>query len=134
MPQPADWYADPSGRYNYRYWDGSEWTNQVSSGGASALDPNPLAAPMVNTPPAPNSQAVPVAPKPQPPTQPAVQVSQRSGGMGFGVVLGALVAVAAIIVLVVVLASGSDDDTTDTTVPGTTTEEPAPDPTSAPEE
>jgi hypothetical protein len=126
MPQPADWYADPSGRYKYRYWDGSQWTNQVSSGGPSALDPNPLDATILTTPPAPGSQATPVVPPPeQPAPQPAVHVSQSSSGTGIAALLGALVAVIAIIVLIVVLASGSDDETTETTVPTDTTEQPA---------
>lgn len=131
MTQPADWYNDPSGRYKYRYWDGSHWTNQVASGGPSAIDPNPLDATVVNTPPAPDSQAVPPTQEPEPAApQPAVQVSQKSGGMGFGVVLGALVALIAVIALIAVLMAGSDDDTTDTTVPPTdTTEEPAPETT-----
>jgi Protein of unknown function (DUF2510) len=25
---PAGWYADPTGRYELRYWDGSRWTDQ----------------------------------------------------------------------------------------------------------
>ena len=132
MPQPADWYTDPSGRYKFRYWNGTEWTNQVSSGGPSALDPNPLDATMVNTPPAPGSQAAPVAPKPEPAAPPpAVQISQKSGGMGIGVVVGALVALIAVIVLILVLAPAPDEDTTDTTAPTPTTEVPA---TEAPEE
>lgn len=131
MAQPADWYTDPSGRYQHRYWNGSQWTNQVSSGGPSAIDPNPLDATVVSTPPAPGSQAQ-AAQQPEPAApQPAVQVSQSSGGMGLGAVLGALVALIAVIILVVVLMSGSDDDPTDTTIPDTT-EEPAP--TEAPPE
>jgi hypothetical protein len=27
----AGWYADPTGRYQSRYWDGSAWTDQVSA-------------------------------------------------------------------------------------------------------
>ena len=27
---PAGWYADPSGAYNQRYWDGQRWTAQTS--------------------------------------------------------------------------------------------------------
>ena len=122
MAQPAEWYSDPSGRYQYRYWDGSQWTNQVSSGGPSAVDPNPLDATVINTPPAPGSQAALAQP---PAPQPAVQVSQTSGGMGMGVIIGALVAVVAVIILVVILMAGSDDDTTDTTLPTDTTEAPA---------
>lgn len=132
MAQPADWYSDPSGRYQYRYWDGSQWTNQVSSGGPSAVDPNPLDTTVINTPPAPGSQAAPAQqPEPAAP-QPAVQVSQKSGGMSLGVILGALIALVAVIILVAMLMAGSDDDTTDTTLPTDTTEEPAP--TEAPPE
>ena len=30
---PADWYKDPAGRYDFRYWDGSKWTENVSRAG-----------------------------------------------------------------------------------------------------
>src|SRR3954452_18153057 len=34
----ASWNADPTGRYQYRYWDGSAWTDQVSGGaGTTAM-------------------------------------------------------------------------------------------------
>jgi hypothetical protein len=36
---PAGWYADPSGRYELRYWDGSGWTEHVSRAGQQATDP-----------------------------------------------------------------------------------------------
>lgn len=36
---PADWYKDPSGRYDYRYWDGQKWTEHVSRGGTVHKDP-----------------------------------------------------------------------------------------------
>ncbi len=36
---PAGWYADPSARYDLRYWDGSEWTEHVSRNGQQATDP-----------------------------------------------------------------------------------------------
>jgi hypothetical protein len=36
--QPA-WIADPTGRHEYRYWDGAAWTDQVSDKGAVARDP-----------------------------------------------------------------------------------------------
>lgn len=36
---PADWYKDPSGRYEYRYWDGDKWTEHVSRGGTVHKDP-----------------------------------------------------------------------------------------------
>ncbi len=34
----ANWYPDPAGRHEYRWWDGNAWTDQVSSHGRQALD------------------------------------------------------------------------------------------------
>lgn len=36
---PAGWYADPSGRYELRYWDGAAWTEHVSRAGQQFTDP-----------------------------------------------------------------------------------------------
>ena len=36
---PAGWYADPAGRYELRYWDGSAWTEHVSRAGQQFTDP-----------------------------------------------------------------------------------------------
>ena len=36
---PADWYKDPAGRYEFRYWDGSKWTENVSRAGVMYKDP-----------------------------------------------------------------------------------------------
>ena len=36
---PAGWYADPSGRYELRYWDGGAWTEHVSRAGQQFTDP-----------------------------------------------------------------------------------------------
>ena len=33
------WQPDPSGRHEYRYWDGSTWTDDVSDAGMTAVDP-----------------------------------------------------------------------------------------------
>ncbi len=35
----AGWLPDPLGRFQYRYWNGSEWTNQVSTNGSNETDP-----------------------------------------------------------------------------------------------
>lgn len=35
---PAAWYADPSKRFELRYWDGSEWTEHVARGGQQFTD------------------------------------------------------------------------------------------------
>ena len=36
---PAGWYADPSGRFELRYWDGNAWTEHVSRAGQQFTDP-----------------------------------------------------------------------------------------------
>lgn len=36
---PAGWYADPSGRYELRYWDGNAWTEHTSRAGQQYTDP-----------------------------------------------------------------------------------------------
>ena len=36
---PANWYPDPSKRYELRYWNGSAWTEHVATGGVQAVDP-----------------------------------------------------------------------------------------------
>jgi Protein of unknown function (DUF2510) len=56
MNSPAPgWHADPTSRHQYRYWDGTRWTDDVADGGvastdslhegpATAADPNPTAS------------------------------------------------------------------------------------------
>lgn len=36
---PAGWYADPAGRFDLRYWNGTEWTEHVARGGQQYTDP-----------------------------------------------------------------------------------------------
>lgn len=119
----AGWYNDPTKTYMYRYWDGTQWTNQVNSGGATNTDPNPLDPAVASTPPAPGTEAT------QEPAKPAVQVSQQSSGGGgggfFGALIGVLIAVIIIVGLIVLL-SDSDDSSSTTAPPApTTTEAPA---------
>ena len=54
---PAGWYADPAGRHEYRYWDGTYWTAGVADGGITATDP-------LEAPPRPAQQAA-FTPTPQ---------------------------------------------------------------------
>lgn len=120
--QPAGWYTDPTNQYSYRYWNGQQWTNQVSSGGSTATDPNMMGATVASTPPAPGT-AAPMPPQPQPTT--TVQVTQKRGS-AFGTIIGVVLAIIAIVVLIAVLMNlPSGDDTTDTTAPAATTEAPA---------
>jgi len=121
--QPNGWYNDPTSRYQYRYWNGAQWTTEVSSGGTALTDPNGMEANAINTPPAPGT----AAPTPPPAaTQPSVQVTQKSGS-AIGTIIGVGLAVLAVIVLIVVLMNQSGDGSTE--VPGTTN---APATTSAP--
>ena len=39
MAPPPGWHPDPFGRAALRYWDGGRWTEHVSTGGATAVDP-----------------------------------------------------------------------------------------------
>ena len=39
MPPPAGWYADPFGRHEARYYNGSVWTEHVASHGRPSTDP-----------------------------------------------------------------------------------------------
>jgi len=47
-PLAADWYPDPLGRHEHRFWDGALWTEHVASAGRQAIDP-----PVIATSPAP---------------------------------------------------------------------------------
>jgi hypothetical protein len=37
--QAAGWHADPSGRHELRYWNGTAWSDDVSDKGVAAKDP-----------------------------------------------------------------------------------------------
>jgi uncharacterized protein YxjI len=45
MSTPADWYPDPNGRFELRYWNGNAWTDHVSTGGQQSTDPVTAVAP-----------------------------------------------------------------------------------------
>lgn len=49
MTHPANWYPDPMGRHEQRYWDGSNWTEHVVSHGRQAVDPIDNRGPVVPT-------------------------------------------------------------------------------------
>jgi hypothetical protein len=38
---PPAWHPDPSGRFHFRWWDGHQWTSQVSTDGQHLIDTNP---------------------------------------------------------------------------------------------
>lgn len=41
MTNPAAWHPDPTGTHEYRWWDGSRWTEHVADGGQASVDPLP---------------------------------------------------------------------------------------------
>ena len=45
---PPNWYPDPMGRHQLRYFDGAQWTEHVSSNGNQSVDPlNPGSVPVL---------------------------------------------------------------------------------------
>ena len=38
-PGGGAWHPDPSGRHEFRWWDGTAWTDQVSDAGTVSADP-----------------------------------------------------------------------------------------------
>ena len=37
-PNPPRWVPDPTGRHQYRYWDGAQWTDHVSDHGVTSTE------------------------------------------------------------------------------------------------
>ena len=83
------WHPDPTGRHQHRWWDGTQWTDQVADGGVSSTDPVTTTAP---------TNPVPTYTAPAPSTGPNWKV--------IGLVAGAVVVV---VILFVVLLGGSDE-------------------------
>ncbi len=46
---PPNWYPDPSGRHQHRYWDGQVWTEHVSDHGRQGVDAITASAPLPTT-------------------------------------------------------------------------------------
>jgi len=38
---PPAWHPDPGGRFDFRWWDGYQWTSHVSTDGRHLVDTNP---------------------------------------------------------------------------------------------
>jgi hypothetical protein len=120
---PANWYPDPRGEAELRYWDGSQWTEHTHSGQPQAA---PASPPPAQAPP-PQAPAPAGPPAAGTPTaaggyQPAYQQGgatapggaapggSKGGGSKLPLIIGgALAAVALVVVLVLVLAGGGDD-------------------------
>ena len=46
---PPRWAPDPLGRHQYRYWDGTQWTENVADNGMTSVDPLTATAPTSDT-------------------------------------------------------------------------------------
>ena len=114
---PPNWYPDPRGEAELRYWDGSQWTEHTHSGQpqAAPASPPPAQAPPPQAP-APSGPPAAGTPTAAGGYQPSYQ--QAGGAPGGGskggsklplIIGGALAAVAVVVVLVLVLAGGGDD-------------------------
>jgi len=87
------WHPDPLGRYQYRYWEGTEWSGHVSTAGVSAWDPLEL-TPVANKPAS-------IAPQP---LQGLTRAEVRHG-FKFGLKLWAFVTIAIFIISAIFVAS-----------------------------
>jgi len=54
------WQPDPTGRFEHRYWDGTQWTDNVANAGVAATD---AYTPADAAPPAPEEPPAPVGPE-----------------------------------------------------------------------
>lgn len=79
----GSWQPDPHGRHQYRYWDGTQWTDQVADDGVTSVDPPDAdaAAPTDAVADAPSDPAVPPA-APVPPADPTTTWGAPSSDPG----------------------------------------------------
>jgi hypothetical protein len=111
-PSPAAWYPDPTGRAELRWWDGADWTDQISVAGQRYLDPQGPglpAAPVGGPPPAPVGERFQAPGPPAPPAGRTRSAGSGRRGLAIGVVAGVVV-LALVAAAVVVTRDGDDDD------------------------
>lgn len=95
-PSLKGWYADPSGRHRYRYWNGTAWTERVATDGQEAADPpvgkRPAGKRASSGSPAPTSASEAARPR-RKPTNPSPHRKRRwAAAVALIVLLGAVVA------------------------------------------
>ncbi|HEX8744555.1 MAG TPA: DUF2510 domain-containing protein [Thermoleophilaceae bacterium] len=115
---PPNWYPDPKGEAELRYWDGGQWTEHTHSGQSAAAPapaaPPPSTAPPPQSPPPMASQATAAGGYPQQGgygTAPAGGPAESGGGLGkrLPLIVGAVLAVVAIGVVLALVLGGGDD-------------------------
>lgn len=111
---PPGWYNDPTGVGEARYWDGTTWTQSVSTGGVTVnapIEPDKATVPPIRgtefrataPPPIPTPAYVPPPIEKTPPPQ-------RSSGGLIGTILAIGLAIIVVIVLIAVLNNGDDNE------------------------
>jgi hypothetical protein len=144
-PAPG-WNPDPTGRHEYRDWDGGTWTDDVSDNGVTSVDPVAGPAPIGGEPttvvdpteqyaarPGQQTGGYPPQPGAYDPMYGSGQVAPAQpprSGPPTGLIVGlAALAVALIAGLAFVLTSGGDDDETPTDEASSSSDTPADDTT-----
>ena len=122
---PANWYPDPRGEAELRYWDGNQWTEHTHSGQPQAAPAQPPPAqappPQAAAPAGPPAAGTPTAAggyhqpayQQQGATAPGAAPSKGGGSKLPLIIGGALAAIAVVVVLVLVLAGGGDEGTSE---------------------
>jgi hypothetical protein len=83
VPPVSGWYPDPTGRFEYRFHNGQQWTADVAANGQRYVDPLP--------PPPPG---VPAGAPPVPPGAAQAPTGGRGNGMAVAAMVCGIVAVA----------------------------------------
>lgn len=127
--QPPGWLPDPTGRHQYRYWDGRNWTANVSDNGVVSNDPLQAPTPptQVYTPsPGPTAPSAPQAPGAYPPaggvppyqaaqtpSQPYVAptTTKKKGLNPFVLIIPAVIIVVAVVAFFTLAGGGGGDGT-----------------------
>ena len=125
---PAGWQPDPTGKHDHRYWDGTQWTENVADAGVASTDPYeaaaggepvdpgappPFASPdeptAVTAVPTDDTSSYPTAPPPYVPPSPVADPS-GGGGSKRGLIVGGAILAAVAIAVTAFLALGGDDE------------------------
>jgi LytR cell envelope-related transcriptional attenuator/Protein of unknown function (DUF2510) len=89
---PPQWAPDPTGRHDYRYWDGSEWSEHAADGSVPPGPPPEAAAPPPTRAPAQSG--------PRTETAGRRRRGSKRGGYWLGVLTGAVMVAGAVAVAV----------------------------------
>jgi len=113
----ASWQPDPTGRHQYRWWDGAGWTESVADDGRTSVDPQWSAAapatvaanpqPFSGPPVAPQGFGTPSGPLPVYAETPE---PAKKGGIGKWIAIGAVLLVALGVGGFLIFAGGDDGD------------------------